>query len=142
MKPFEVIGRPQGSLKIRFHNLAGPLIGHGPDAMAKLSLFNPIEVMRQYDLRPGELNLYIAYGGKDEFNIPAQVESFLYCARERGLTIGVDFDPEGHHDLKSGLRLFEGGLRWVAPLVEPYRPVRQKAMPISWRPAVQADNSR
>jgi S-formylglutathione hydrolase FrmB len=120
LRPFEVIGRPKGIFVVRFHNLVGPLIGHGPDAMAKLSSFNPIEVMDRYDLRPGELDLYVAYGGKDEFNIPAQVESFLFRAKERGLTVGVEFDPQGRHDAESGRRLFEGALRWVAPLMQPY----------------------
>ncbi len=39
-----------------------------------------MEVMEGTDLKPGELDLYIAYGGKDEFNIMAQVESFLFRA--------------------------------------------------------------
>ena len=120
IRPWEVIGRPKGILKIRFHNLFNPLIGHGPDAMAKLSLFNPIEVMEQHNLKPGELDLYVAYGGKDEFNIMAQVESFLYVAKERGVAIGVDYDPNGRHDEESGRRLFPAALRWVAPLVAPF----------------------
>jgi S-formylglutathione hydrolase FrmB len=121
VRPFEVIGRPKGLLKIRFHNLYGALIGCGPDAMAKLSQFNPIEVMDQYDLKPGDLDLYIAYGGKDEFNIMAHVESFLYRARERNIEIGVEYDPNGRHDEQTARRLFPAALRWAAPLVEPYR---------------------
>ncbi len=124
LKPFEVIGRPKGLVKVRFHNLAGPLVGHGPDAMDKLSQFNPIEVMDHYDLKPGELDLYVAYGGKDEFNIATQVESFLYRAKERGIEIGVDFDPKGRHDEKSGLRLFAAAIRWVAPRMERYRELK------------------
>jgi S-formylglutathione hydrolase FrmB len=119
-KPLEVIGRPRGILPVRFCDLFGPEVGHGPDAMAKLSRFNPIEVMDQYDLKPGELDLYIAYGGKDEFNIPAQVESFLYRAKERGITVGVDFDPNGRHNPASARRWFPAALEWIAPLVEPY----------------------
>lgn len=120
-RPLEIIGRPKGILKIRFHNLFGPLVGHGPDAMAKLSQFNPIEVLDQYNVKNGELDFYIAYGGKDEFNIMAQVESFLYRAKERGIEIGVDYDPNGRHDEKSARRMFPASLRWVAPLVEKYR---------------------
>jgi pimeloyl-ACP methyl ester carboxylesterase len=121
VRPCEVIGRPKVPVKVRFHNLVGPLVGHGPDAMLKLSLFNPIEVMEQYDLKPGALDLYIAYGGQDEFNIPAQVESFLYKAKERGIAVGVGYDPEGHHDKETGERLFPGALEWVQPLLERYR---------------------
>jgi S-formylglutathione hydrolase FrmB len=125
LRPFEVVGRPKGIAKIRFRNLYGDLIGHGPDALAKLSRFNPIEVMDHYDLKPGELDLYVAYGGLDEFNIAAQAESFLYLAKERGLTIGVDYDPQGRHNPESGERLLTGALHWVAPLVERYRPAKK-----------------
>jgi S-formylglutathione hydrolase FrmB len=118
--PLEVVGRPKGIFVIRFHNLYGPLIGHGPEAMWKLSRFNPIEVMETYDLKPGELDLYAGYGGKDEFNITAQVESFLYRAKERGINVGVTFDPEGRHDEASGRRLLPDALRWVTPLMERY----------------------
>jgi S-formylglutathione hydrolase FrmB len=121
LRPLEVIGRPKGILKIRFCNLYSPLIGHGPDAITKLSLFNPIEVMDQTNLKPGELDLYVAYGGKDEFNIMAQVESFLFRARERNIAVGVDFDPKGRHDEASARRMFPAALRWVSPMVNQYR---------------------
>ena len=120
VRPFEPIGFPHGLIKIRFHNLFGPLIGCGPDAMAKLSKFNPIEMIDEYALKPGELNLYIAYGGKDEFNIPAQVESFLYRAKERGLEVGVAYDPRGRHDEATGRRMLPGALEWAAPLMAEY----------------------
>jgi S-formylglutathione hydrolase FrmB len=120
LRPCEVIGRPGELIKIRFRNLYGPLIGHGPDAMAKLSSFNPIELMDQYDLRDGELALFAAYGGQDEFNMGAQVESFLYRAKERGVTVAVTFDPQGKHDVASGRRLFPDAVRWIAPLMAPF----------------------
>jgi S-formylglutathione hydrolase FrmB len=120
LKPFEVIGRPKGIFNVRFNNLYHPLIGHGPEALWKLSRFNPIEVMDHYDLKPGELDLYVGYGGQDEFNITAQVDSFLYRANERNLTIAVEFDPQGRHDEQSARRLIPGALRWITPLLERY----------------------
>jgi pimeloyl-ACP methyl ester carboxylesterase len=116
----EVIGRPAPFLKMRFKVLFDPLIGRGCDAIAELSRINPIEIMDEYDLRDGELDLFIGYGGKDEFNIPAHVESFLYRAKERGVTVGVTYDPNGHHNLASGKKLLPPALEWIAPLVEPY----------------------
>jgi S-formylglutathione hydrolase FrmB len=121
INPFEVVGRPAALLNVRFYKLYGPLVGCGPDAMTKLSLFNPIEVMERYDLKPGELDLYIAYTGKDQFNMMAQVESFLFAAKQRGIRVGVEFDPNGRHDEESARRLFPEALRWVAPLMEKYR---------------------
>jgi S-formylglutathione hydrolase FrmB len=122
VRPFEVVGRPKGIFAIRFRNLYGAEVGCGPDAMAKLSTFNPIEVMDCYNLKPGELDLFVAYGGKDEFNITAQVESFLFRAKERGIEVAVAYDPKGKHTPASARRQFPEALRWVYPLVEPYSP--------------------
>ena len=63
---------------------------------------------------------FAAYGGLDEFNMGAQVESFLYRAKERGITVAVTFDPKGRHDVESGRRLFPAAQQWIRPLVEPY----------------------
>jgi hypothetical protein len=76
--------------------------------------------MDHYDLQPGELDLYAAYGGKDEFNIGAQVESFLYRATERGIKVGVAFDPNGRHNEESARRLLPAAFEWIGPLVAPY----------------------
>lgn len=119
VRPMEVIGRPDSCLKIRFSALFSPIIGNGPDAISELARINPIEIMDAYDLRPGELNLFVAYGGQDEFNIGAQVESFLYRAKQRGIEVGVSYDPQGRHDVESGKRQMPEALRWVAPLVAP-----------------------
>jgi len=73
--------------------------------------------MERCNLQPGELNLYVAYGGKDEFNIAAQVESFLYVARQRGVEVSVNYDPNGRHDLATGHRLMAGALQWAADRV-------------------------
>jgi S-formylglutathione hydrolase FrmB len=121
LNPHEALGRAHG-VTVRFKYLLDPLVGRGPDAMPAISAFNPIEQMERYDLREGELDMYILYGGHDELNIDAQVESFLYCAHERGLTVHVSYDPKGRHDLATGERLFPELVDWVAPLVAPYSP--------------------
>jgi S-formylglutathione hydrolase FrmB len=120
LRPLEVVGRPDDLIKVRAFKLYGPLIGAGPDAIAKLSAFNPIELMDQYDLKDGELSLFAGYGGQDEFNITAQVESFLFRAKERGVTVGVAYDPQGKHDAESGRRLFPEAVRWIQPLTAPF----------------------
>ena len=73
-------------------------------------------------MKPGELEMCVAYGGKDQFNIDAQVESFLYVARERGLDVDVCHDPKGKHDFPTAERLFPCVLKWLAPRLEPYAP--------------------
>jgi S-formylglutathione hydrolase FrmB len=98
---------------LRFDLLFGPLFGHDDAALAGVSAINPLELMEANDLRDGELDLYVAYGGKDEFNIEAQVESFLWCAARRGVTVTADFDPRGRHDLASARRQLPAALKWA-----------------------------
>ena len=74
-----------------------------------------------YDVREGRLAMYIAYGGKDEFNITAQVSSFLHHARERGLTVQVGYDPEGTHSRATAKKLMPGALEFLAERLAAYR---------------------
>lgn len=116
MRGAEALGRRR-LFVLRFNDLFAPLFGRGPDAVAGLSQINPLELMERSDLRDGELDLYIAYGARDEFNVAAQVESFLYQARQRGVSVAVDRDPVGRHDLASGKRALPGAMHWAAPRV-------------------------
>ena len=97
---------------LRFNTLFAPLYGRGDDAILGMSEINPLEIMERTNLQNGELNMYIAYGGKDQFNIAAQVESFLYVARQRGIDITVDYDPNGRHNLSTGLQFFPRAVEW------------------------------
>ena len=119
LRPHESLGRIKG-VAIRFKYLLDPVVGRGPDAIDQISQFNPIELLDFCDIREGDLDMFVAYGGKDELNIAAQVESFLYHAHERGLSVGVAYDPNGKHDLATGRRLFPKMLEWVAPRMAAY----------------------
>ncbi len=114
-RPREVIARPGplGILKIRAGQLFEPLVGCGPDAIARMSEINPIEILSRSKLQDKELNMYIAYGGRDQFNIDTQVESFLYFARQRGITVSADFYPCARHDVESGLQMIPKALEWL-----------------------------
>jgi S-formylglutathione hydrolase FrmB len=120
----EVVGRFYGVVTVRLRQLLEPLYG-GADpeqTLAEISRENPIEMLGRLDLRPGELEMFIAYGAHDEFNIDAQVESFLYVAERRGLCVGVAYDPHGHHNLPTARRLFPDVVAWLAPRLAPYSP--------------------
>jgi S-formylglutathione hydrolase FrmB len=117
MHGLEPLGRRR-MFTLRFNTLFAPLYGRGQKALPGLSEINPYELMDRYDLRNGELNIYIAYGGKDEFNIAAQVESFIHHAHERGIELTVDYDPNGKHDLATGLRFFPKAAAWTAANAE------------------------
>ena len=118
----EVVGSFGVLLKIRQAAVIGPLYGlRNPDTAEHVARENPIEMLDAYDVREGRLAMYIAYGGKDEFNITAQVESFLYRAHERGLTVQVGYDPEGHHDRETAKKLMPGALAFLAEQLATYR---------------------
>lgn len=119
----EVLGRFYGLITIRLRRLVYPLYGRGnPEMGGLLSRENPIEMLDLYDVRPGELEMYVAYAGKDEFNLDAQAESFLYRARQKGLEVGVGYEPNGRHNARTALKLLPGVLEWLRPRLEPYSP--------------------
>jgi hypothetical protein len=74
--------------------------------------------------------MFIGYAGRDEFNIDAQVESFLHVARQRGLEIKVAFDPRGHHTVATGFRLFPEFVRWLGPLLRGYEQSLPASVPV------------
>jgi S-formylglutathione hydrolase FrmB len=113
MHALEPLGRRR-ILVLRFGAVYGPLFGRGRDAVAGMSAINPLELMERANLRNGELDLYAAYGGRDEFNVTAQVDSFVYFARQRGIEVTTDFDPRGKHDLSSAIRQLPAALRWAS----------------------------
>jgi hypothetical protein len=118
----EPVARFLGVLVIRVRHLVYPLFGRGPGNIEKLSQENPIELIDSTGLKEGELKMHVGYAGRDEFNITAQVDSFLYRAQERGLTVSSRFDPRGHHNAHSADRLRPAMLNWLAEQLAPFAP--------------------
>ena len=119
----EVVGRFYGVIPVTLGRVISPLYGRrNPSTLARVIAENPVEMLALYDVKPGELEMYVAYAGRDEFNLGAQVESFLYVARHRGLEVGVGYDPEGHHNARTGFALLPGLIEWLRPRLEPYAP--------------------
>ena len=122
-RPLQPVARFYGVVTIRIRQILGPLFGRGdPGVTEKISRENPIEMLSRYDVRPGAFEMYVAYGGKDQFNIDAQVESFLYVARQRGLQVHVDYDPRGRHNVATAMRLLPGTIAWLNDRLAPYAP--------------------
>jgi S-formylglutathione hydrolase FrmB len=111
-----------GTVKIRLRDVLAPVFGLEPEAIWDISRENPIEMIDRHGLREGELAMFIAYNGKDEYNIDAQVESFLYYARFRGLKITVAHDPNGRHLMPDMVTHLPVMFRWLAPQLAPYSP--------------------
>jgi S-formylglutathione hydrolase FrmB len=74
-----------------------PAWGRGRQAIERMSQENPVELLDRRDVRPGQYELFVAYGGKDEYNVDAQIDSFLYRAHQKAIDVWVRYNPEGHH---------------------------------------------
>ena len=119
--PHEVVAWVSG-IPVFLKNFSDPLFGRGPDLADTVSQENPSEMLAAYDVQPGQYDLFVGYGGKDELNIDAQVESFLYLAQGRGLEVEVSYLPKGRHDLETTLLLLPDVFRWLAPKLCAYAP--------------------
>jgi hypothetical protein len=117
-----VVARFYGVIPIHLRAIISPLYSRrNPDTLPAVIRNNPIEMLDLYDVQPGAIQMYAAYGGKDQFNIAAQVESFLYVANQRGLEVGVGYEPNGKHDRPTALQLLPGIISWLAPRLAPYK---------------------
>jgi S-formylglutathione hydrolase FrmB len=120
IRPWQPIARFYGLITIREKQLAWPLFGKDREAINRIAAENPVEMLDRCEIQPGEFDMFVGYGGRDEFNIDAQAESFLYMARQRGLAVEVAYDPKGHHTPATAYRLFPYFVRWLGPLLAGY----------------------
>jgi S-formylglutathione hydrolase FrmB len=127
LRPWQPVAKFYGLIAVREKQLSWPLFGKDRDAIHRLALENPVEMLERCNIQPGEFDMFIAYGGRDEFNIEAQVESFLYVARQRGLAVEVAYDPNGHHVPATAHRLFPDFVRWLGPVLRSYEPATRAA---------------
>ena len=130
-RPNEIIAR-FGIVPVPFKLLSDPLF-YRDDVIDGLARSNPYELMEMYDLKDGQLSMYVAYGGRDQFNIDAQVDSFLYRAHERGVSIKVGYDPKGKHDAETAMQFFPEVMAWLKPQLDPYSPALQKTHAAPWK---------
>src|SRR5262249_15132761 len=122
-KSNDVIGKfACGLVQIRAKNFLHPLYGKdNPDTTALIASESPIELLDTLDIKPGFAEFYIAYGCKDQFNIDAQVESFLQRCKEKGIEVGVESRPYGRHSAWTAIRMIPGIIDWLAVRMEPFR---------------------
>ncbi len=88
-----------GLLRRRVKTYLEPVYGTGPDVIAKVARDNPADLLSSTDLRPGELDIYVNYPGRDNYNFDAQAESFAWLAARRGIAVDLSSVPGAHHNL-------------------------------------------
>ena len=135
----EVIGTSRSSgARATLRRGIEPYFGWGDEGLAWLSWENPIEQLERCDIRPGEITMYVGYIRQDEFNLDAQVESFLHVARRRGLCVKVDRDTESpSHSVYQVHRAFPRAFDWLGTQLRPYsRTLARGPVPIDrYRPS-------
>jgi S-formylglutathione hydrolase FrmB len=99
--PHEVIGISRFGL-LRFHaqRFMTPVFGEGEAAVAWITRTNPADKLSSANLQPGQLDIYVNYPGRDNFNFDAQDESFQWLAASRGVDVTLVRDPEATHSLR------------------------------------------
>jgi len=119
----EVVGRFYGVILIPLKRLLDPIYDRkDPSVLDQLSRDNPFEMIDAYNLKEGELSMFIAYAGRDEFNIDAQVESFLYKTKQKGLTVDVAYERKGRHNYRTVAKLQPSLFDWLSKRLAGYGP--------------------
>jgi S-formylglutathione hydrolase FrmB len=117
-----VVARFYG-IPIHLRTLLSPLYSrHNPETLPAIIRNNPIEMLDIYDIQPCQYEMFVGYGGKDQFNVDAQVESFLFVARQRGLEVTVQYDPNGRHNRATATKMVPSMIDWLAPRLAPFAP--------------------
>jgi S-formylglutathione hydrolase FrmB len=111
-----------GFLRRRVKTFLGPVYGTGPDVIARVARDNPANLIASTDLRPGELDIYVNYGGRDNYNFDSQDQSFAWLAARRGVAVELTCVPGAYHDLP----YFEGAeppaFHWLGQHLLPSAP--------------------
>ena len=119
----EVVGRFYGIITISQGHLIQPMYGRNdPMTPALMRLDNPIDLLDSRDVKPGQFEFFVAYAGKDEFNLDAQAESFLYRAAQKGIPVTVRYLPNGHHNTATGVKFLPDIIQWLGEKLANYWP--------------------
>lgn len=111
---------PHQGRVVCLHEWFEPLFPDTPSPIMELAGINPIELVDRLRLCEGDLKMFVGYGGHDEYNTDAQVESFLYLCKWRRLTVWVDYQRQGGHlplHMKNHLPTL---LCWLGEKLAPY----------------------
>lgn len=110
--PNEVIGK-FGPLKIHMKDILTPAFGKGNAAIMLASENNPIELIDRYKVKPGQMDILITIAGRDNFNLDAQAQSFIYLAEHRGIHVDSYTAPKGTHDIGTAQKMIPVIFDWI-----------------------------
>jgi hypothetical protein len=94
---------------------------------------NPADLIFSTDLRPGELDIYLHYGCRDEYNFDAQNQSFAWLAALKGVPVTTAADPHGNHGIVYFRDNIPHGFLWLGQHLLP---------PVALAPTIGAYQTR
>ncbi|MCS7159651.1 MAG: alpha/beta hydrolase-fold protein [Gemmatales bacterium] len=109
-----------GLIRIRVEEIYHPVFGNDSYAIVCAAMENPIEMLDRFRVQHGQLEMFVGYAGKDEFNFQAQAESFLYYARSRGIRPRVHVDVLGTHNDATAQRILPVCIEWLGERMRAY----------------------
>ncbi len=113
--PDQVIGQYYlGLRKVHAGKFLDPVFGCGPDVVGRIVAENPADLIVRSDLKPGELDIYLNYPGRDHYNFDAQVESFAWLARQKGISVTTERVPHRRHGLMYFVNNHKPAFQWLA----------------------------
>ena len=122
--PGKVVGKFYlGFSKTRAGKYLDPVFGCEPDPAAAVARENPADLLASTGLRPGELNIFVNYPGRDSFNFDAQAESFAWLAASRGVCVTTERVPLAAHTLPYFVHNHLPAFRWLACHLLPPAPI-------------------
>ena len=131
--PDEVIAKFYvGFLRRKVKDFIEPVYGSGPDVLDLILRDNPADLLTSTNLQPGELQIYVNYGAKDNYNFDAQALSFVWLAGLRGVAVEVTEVPRGRHNLPYFESQEPVAFRWLTQhLLPPVRAVTEDGRCVS-----------
>ncbi|MSR32602.1 MAG: hypothetical protein EXR99_13970 [Gemmataceae bacterium] len=119
------VGRYFGFV-LKLSDMIGPLFDYqDPEVYKEIAAGNPLEALDKYQIKEGDLNFFLGYSGKDQFNLDAQCQSFLKKTQEKGIHVQVVTNPRGRHNHLSMMGYFPSLLEWLGRALEGYGPKDQ-----------------
>lgn len=113
-----------GLLRKKAGAVLTPVYGDGPDALARIARDNPADLLFSSGVAPGDLDILLRFGDRDEYNFDSQNRSFAWLAAGRGIAVEVVSDPDGHHNLAYFKAHHKDAFRWIAARLPAPTPAR------------------
>jgi len=100
----------------------GPVFGDSTGVEARIAAENPADLLFTTNLQPGELDIYVGYPERDNYNFDAQARSFAWLAEQRGIPVLLVGAPLGTHSARYFCKQQPPAYQWLGQHLLPPAP--------------------